>query len=194
MYPISQSVVSGNRTNKSVLREKMNTKRILVCAALVTAVVLFVACPLLDSSLPAEKVTVPTSPFSPVAMTYTDPQGVTISTTTPGASIRYTTDGSTPTSTVGTLFSEPGSASTNQTIKTIAYKTDWADSAVATAEYAIGRVVTTLAGNAANPDTTGSTDSTGSTSSFYDPSGITSDGTNLYVADTDNHTIRKISW
>jgi len=45
--------------------------------------------------------------FSPAAGTYTSAQTVTISTTTSGASIRYTTDGSTPSSTVGTLYSGP---------------------------------------------------------------------------------------
>jgi hypothetical protein len=49
--------------------------------------------------------------------------------------------------------------------------------------------VTTLAGT---PGTTGSTDSTGGAARFYGPYGITSDGANLYVADTDNLTIRKI--
>ncbi|MBI5236082.1 MAG: hypothetical protein HY886_07530, partial [Deltaproteobacteria bacterium] len=50
-------------------------------------------------------------------------------------------------------------------------------------------VVTTLAGTALS---TGSTDGTGSVARFYNPFGITTDGTNLYVADTSNHTIRKI--
>ncbi len=49
--------------------------------------------------------------------------------------------------------------------------------------------VTTLAGTAGS---TGSTDGTGAAARFYDPSGITTDGTNLYVADSWNHTIRKV--
>ena len=49
-------------------------------------------------------------------------------------------------------------------------------------------VVTTLAGSG----TTGSTDATGTSSRFYSPMGITTDGTNLYVADFRNHRIRKI--
>jgi hypothetical protein len=114
------------------------TKRIAVCGALVTAVALFVSCPLPNSPLPAEKETVPTPTFSPVGMTYTDPQIVTISITTQGASICYTTDGNTPTSTVGTLFSGPISVSMNQKINAIAYKTGWADSAIGSAEFAIG--------------------------------------------------------
>ena len=49
--------------------------------------------------------------------------------------------------------------------------------------------VTTIAGTAGAP---GSTDGTGSEARFYSPYGIVSDGTNLYVSDTKNHTIRKI--
>ena len=50
-------------------------------------------------------------------------------------------------------------------------------------------VVTTLAG------TEGSTSlsyGTGTSASFYTPRGITTDGTNLYVSDTDNNLVRKI--
>ena len=49
--------------------------------------------------------------------------------------------------------------------------------------------VTTLAGDGSQ----GSTDhATGTSASFNDPTGITTDGTNLYVADRDNHLIRQI--
>jgi len=50
-------------------------------------------------------------------------------------------------------------------------------------------VVTTLAGSAGIK---GSTDGTGTSAWFYYPDGITTDGTNLYVTDTYNFTIRKI--
>lgn len=48
--------------------------------------------------------------------------------------------------------------------------------------------VTTLAGSGAP----GSVDGTGVAASFNHPMGITTDGTNLYVSDTNNDTIRKI--
>ena len=50
-------------------------------------------------------------------------------------------------------------------------------------------VASTLAGTAA---TSGSTDATGTAAKFNSPTGIVSDGSNLFVADSNNHTIRKI--
>ncbi|MDG2063859.1 MAG: hypothetical protein P8L36_02595, partial [SAR324 cluster bacterium] len=49
-------------------------------------------------------------------------------------------------------------------------------------------VVTTIAGTG----TAGSSNGTGTSASFNDPSGITTDGTNLYVGDGNNHLVRKI--
>ena len=50
-------------------------------------------------------------------------------------------------------------------------------------------LVTTLAGGAG---VTGSSDATGTDARFNNPYGITTDGVNLYVADTYNHTIRQV--
>ncbi len=49
--------------------------------------------------------------------------------------------------------------------------------------------VVTIAGQGGNP---GTTDNTGTLALFRDPLGIDTDGTNLYVADSGNHTIRQI--
>jgi sugar lactone lactonase YvrE len=54
-------------------------------------------------------------------------------------------------------------------------------------ELSLSTAVTTLAGSSS-----GSTDATGTSASFDNPMGITTDGTNLYVADYGNHRIRKI--
>jgi subtilisin family serine protease len=81
--------------------------------------------------------TVATPAFNPPAGTYTSTQLVTISTTTSGASIRYTTDGSTPTSSVGTLYAGAVSVSSSLTLKAIAYKAGMTDSLVASAAYTI---------------------------------------------------------
>jgi len=55
-------------------------------------------------------------------------------------------------------------------------------------ELSLSTVVTTLAGTGSS----GSANGTGTSASFNDPRGITTDGTNLYVADRNNHLIRKI--
>ena len=81
---------------------------------------------------------VATPTFSPAGGTYSSSQTVTISTVTSGASIRYTTDGSTPTSTSGILYSSPVTVSASVTLKAIAYKAGMNNSTVNTAAYTIG--------------------------------------------------------
>lgn len=75
--------------------------------------------------------------FSPAAGTYTEAQSVTISTTTSGASIYYTTDGSTPSSSNGTLYNGAINVSEDMTIKAIAVKPGSNDSPVSEAAYTI---------------------------------------------------------
>lgn len=53
-------------------------------------------------------------------------------------------------------------------------------------------LVTTLAGPTSGSTASGDTDATGNAARFLNPSGITTDGTNLYVADYNNNKIRKI--
>lgn len=88
--------------------------------------------------------------FNPAAGTYTGAQSVTITTPTGGATIRYTTNGSTPTSTTGTVYSGPVSIAASLTLKAIAYKSGLTDSAVSTAAYTIipsgGTTITNAAG------------------------------------------------
>ena len=78
-----------------------------------------------------------TPTFSPAAGTYNEAQDVTISTTTSGASIYYTTDGYTPSTTNGTLYTGAINVSETTTIKAIAVKTGNNDSQVAEATYTI---------------------------------------------------------
>ena len=52
-------------------------------------------------------------------------QSVTITTTTGGASISYTTNGTTPVSTVGTVYSSPVGISATATLEAIAYETGY---------------------------------------------------------------------
>jgi glucosylceramidase len=79
-----------------------------------------------------------TPTFSPAPGTYTAAQSVTLSDTTTGASIYYTTNGSTPT-TASTLYSSstPIAVSSTTTINAIAVASGFANSAVATGTYTI---------------------------------------------------------
>jgi hypothetical protein len=90
---------------------------------------------LVGQAAPAPAVADPT--FTPPAGTYSSTQTVTIASSTTGATIRYTTNGSNPTSTTGTMYSGPITIASTTTLKAIAYKSGMTDSAVSTAAYTI---------------------------------------------------------
>jgi len=77
-----------------------------------------------------------TPTFTPAAGSYTAAQNVTIASTTAGAAIHYTVDGTTPTA-ASTLYTAPVAVPTSRTLKAIATATGYAPSAVATATYTI---------------------------------------------------------
>lgn len=82
---------------------------------------------------------VATPTFSPTPGSYASSQSITISDATPGALIRYTTDGSSPTAS-STPYTEPISVSgagTTETIKAIGMKSGMSISQTATAVYTI---------------------------------------------------------
>lgn len=86
--------------------------------------------------------------FSPAAGAYTSGQTVTISDPTPGATIYYTTNGTTPT-TSSTVYSSAITVSTSATIEAIATANGYSSSAVASATYTINLPPTfTIAGTA----------------------------------------------
>jgi sugar lactone lactonase YvrE len=91
------------------------------------------------------KVTFPgpaTAPaFSLAAGAYTGAQAVTITDATKGATIFYTTDGSTPT-TASNVYCAPIQVSTTETLQAIAVATGYTESPVTTAAYTINLPVT----------------------------------------------------
>lgn len=83
---------------------------------------------------PGSKVATPT--FSVNSGTYGTTQSVELNCATAGATIRYTTDGTTPNS-ESTIYSSAISVSSSTTIKAIALKSNYTTSEVATATYTI---------------------------------------------------------
>ncbi len=82
-------------------------------------------------------------------------------------------------------FNRPGGITTDGTNL---YVTDLYNMTIRKIVIATG-MVTTLAGN---PFVIGWNDGTGTAASFWAPSGITTDGTNLYITDDGNQLIRKV--
>ena len=84
--------------------------------------------------------TAATPTFSPAPGTYSAAQSVTLLDATAGASIYYTTNGTTPTVTPSELYSPttPINVSANTTIEAIAVASGYSNSAVASGTYVIG--------------------------------------------------------
>jgi hypothetical protein len=76
--------------------------------------------------------------FTPGGGSYASAQSVTISSTTPGATVHYTTDGSTPTSSSPTPSAPVPVGTGTTTLKAIATAPGHADSPIASATYVIG--------------------------------------------------------
>ena len=68
---------------------------------------------------------------------YTSNPSVSITSATPGATIRYTLDNSTPTATYGTVYTGPFSVSNGQTVKAIAYYSGLPNSSVISGPYTV---------------------------------------------------------
>ena len=75
--------------------------------------------------------------FSPLGGTFTTAQTVILNSNTAGASIRFTTDGSVPSATVGTVYTSPINISATTTIRAIAYKSGLTNSNVSSQTYTI---------------------------------------------------------
>lgn len=73
--------------------------------------------------------------LTPAGGVYYSTVNVTMSTATPGATIYYTTDGSTPSDTNGLTYTAPLAVSATTTVKAIAYATGYTPSSVTTEAY-----------------------------------------------------------
>ena len=120
--------------------------------------------------------TVPLPTFSPVAGSYLTAQSVTLSDATVGATIYYTTDGTTPT-TGSSVYSGPISVPAGETVMALATAsgTGFAPSSVATAVYLINPAATPTfspsAGTYATAQTVTISDATGGATIYYTTDG-----------------------
>ncbi|MBI1194477.1 MAG: hypothetical protein GC138_01340 [Gammaproteobacteria bacterium] len=113
---------------------------------------------------------------------------VTATTTNAGATLKVNTVATTSGSPSAGIDLTQGS-NTISVVVTAPDGTTTQTYSIAVTRLALNANVVTFAGTSGTP---GTADGTGTAASFNNPTGITTDGTNLYISDTDNHTIRKI--
>jgi hypothetical protein len=116
-----------------------------------------------------------TPTFNPPPATYTSTQSVGISSTTPGATIYYTTDGSTPT-TASTKYAGPVSIDSTETLLAIAVASGFTDSLVASGVYTITPPAPTpifnpVPGTYTTPQTVTISDATAGATIYYTTNG-----------------------
>lgn len=112
-----------------------------------------------------------TPDFTPEGGTYSSAQSVTIADSTPGATIHYTIDGSTPT-TSSAVYNGPITVSSSETLKAIAVANGYSSSTVASAMYTITMPSFSITGTAINV-TRGSTTGNASTITLTPSYGFT---------------------
>jgi hypothetical protein len=112
----------------------------ITAAASETIEAIAVAAGFTNSAVATAKYTIETQAaapvFSPVAGTYTTAQSVKITSTTAGAAIYYTTNGTAPT-TASTKYTAAVAVSASETLEAISVATGYTNSAIATAKYTI---------------------------------------------------------
>ena len=156
---------------------------------------LFACTPLVSLSQGAVTPDCPTAAtptFSPGAGTYSGTQTVTISDSTHGASIYYTTNGSTPT-TSSTQYTSPIQVSTSETVKAIATASGYNQSSVGSAAYTINPITPTISvSSSGSPSTYGGSVTFTATVTSGDTNTVTfySGSTALGTATPSNGTAR----
>jgi len=179
--------------SRRILEVNLSSIAVCVCRHVLAlrTLVLLLTLSAAASQLQAQVAATPT--FSPAAGTYTAAQSVTLTSTTSGATIYYTTDGTAP-STSSPQYSGPITVSASETILAFAGAPGYTNSTVGSAAYAIYPygVITTIAGNGIAGY---SGDGGAATSAEVNlVEGVTADGSgNVYFADIASNCVRKIT-
>lgn len=107
--------------------------------ALVSAIERMDATQIADvqAALAITPATVANPTMDPDGGTITASTDIALATTTPGAAMRYTTNGSTPSATAGTLYTAPFLLAASATVKAIAYRTGWTSSSVVSKDFTV---------------------------------------------------------
>ncbi|MCF7816079.1 MAG: chitobiase/beta-hexosaminidase C-terminal domain-containing protein [Candidatus Pacebacteria bacterium] len=150
------------------------------------------ACPLPQTATPTA---------SPAGGSFSSAQSVTLSTTTSGALIFYTTDGSTPATTTSTQYTGAISISSSQTLKAIAWTSGYTDSSVMSEDYVIAAatpVASPAGGTFTSTQTVSLTSTTGGTI-YYTTDGSTPATTTSQqyigaISISSSETLKAIAW
>lgn len=137
----------------------------------------------------------PAPMFSPAPGSYSSAQTVAISDSVAGATIYYTTNGSRPTS-ASAVYSGPITVSSSETLVATAIASGYSASTPAAAQYLISTSSTPLIYTVAGNGTAGYSGDGGlaTLASLNSPGGTALDSAgNLYIADSYNQVIRKVS-
>src|SRR5512143_539714 len=113
----------------------MKTRAVVSVMAVCLSICFFFGCGA-GTNEPQQK-TAAAPLLSPEAGTYSGVIDVAMTTATAGATIRYTTDGSTPTETSGTVYAGPVHVAETTTLKAVAYRAEWTTSSVTSGTYTI---------------------------------------------------------
>jgi len=133
--------------------------------------------------------------FSLAAGSYSGPQTVTISDTTPGATIYYTTNGAQPT-TNSAQYTGTITVSSSETVVASAIAPGYSMSVPASAQYIIDSAASSFIFTVAGNGIAGYSGDGGpaTQADLNDPRGVVVDSAgNIYIADAENNVIRKVA-
>jgi hypothetical protein len=133
-----QMVNAGNNSSDLLMQAELEVTRVDSSGPALTG---YFAIPTPDAAntLPPVNGFVDEVDYSIHRGIYSSPQTLTLTCTTPGAQIRYTTNGSRPTATTGSEYTTPLTVSASSVIRAAAFVSGWEPSRVKTHTYVFGQ-------------------------------------------------------